>query len=276
VKDAPWPGWFCYASTKADWRSSIWRDMPFINDYIARCQSVLQAGEPADDVLVYWPIHDLWVDPEGLLQRLTVHGKAWMDEYRIGDVADLLDSKGYAFDFISDRMLDNIRLQNGLLRAPGGTYKAVLVPRCTYVSAATLKHPGDLAAQGGKVIFEDALPADVPGYGGLAQRRKLFAAAKKNSGKFVIAEDALVATSNAGVNRETLTDHGLRYIRRKTERSHWYFVANHTANDFSGWLDLAVPFVSAILRDPMTGDSYSLPTQGKGRKRRLYIDIAAG
>ena len=276
AKDAPWPGWFFYASTKADWRNSIWRDMPLLNDYIARCQSVLQAGEPANDVLVYWPIHDLWMDSEGLLQPLTVHRKSWIDDYRIGDVANLLDSKGYAFDFVSDRMLDRISCKNGELQAPGGIYKVVLIPRCTYMPAATLKRLGELAAQGAKVIFEEGLPADVPGYGRLAERRDLFAAAKKRSSKFEVAQDALVALGLAGVKRETLTDHGLRYIRRKTGNSYWYFVANHTASDFNGWLDLAVPFASAVLHDPMTGDSHLLPTQGNGRKRRLYVDIAAG
>ncbi|UCF15622.1 MAG: hypothetical protein JSW59_19670 [Phycisphaerales bacterium] len=275
-KDAEWPGWFFYASTKADWRNSIWRDMPFLNDYIARCQSVLQAGEPANDVLVYWPIHDLWMDPEGLLKNLTVHHKNWIDDHRIGDIANLLDSKGYAFDFVSDRMLDKIRYQNHELHAPGGTYKVVLVPKCNFMPAATLKRLGDLARQGAAVIFEEALPADVPGYGSLAKRRELLAAEKERLDRVVIAEDALVALSNAGVKREILTDHGLRYIRRRTRDSYWYFVANHTATDFNGWLDLAVPFASAILYDPMSGDSCSLPTRGKGRKRRVYIDIAAG
>ncbi len=276
AKDAQWPGWFFYASTKVDWRNSIWRDIPFLNDYIARCQSVLQAGEPANDVLVYWPIHDLWMDSKGLLKNLTVHSKSWIDNHRIGDIANLLDSKGYAFDFVSDRILDKIRYQNGELLAPGGTYKVVLVPKCTFMPAATLKRLADLAGQGAEVIFEEGLPADVPGYGGLAKRRELLAAEKKRQGGMVVAEDALVALSSAGVEREILTDHGLRYIRRRTKDSYWYFVANHTGGDFNGWLDLAVPFASAILHDPMTGDSYSLPTRGKGRKRRLYIDIAAG
>jgi hypothetical protein len=92
----------------------------------------------------------------------------------------------------------------------------------------------------------------------------------------VIAGDALAALSKAGIRRETLTDHGLRYIRRRARDSYWYFVANHTGGDFNGWLDLAVPFASAILHDPMTSDSYSLPSQGKGQTRRLYIDISAG
>jgi len=276
AKDAPWPGWFFYASTKADWRNSIWRDMPFLNDYIARCQSVLQAGEPANDVLVYWPIHDLWMDSEGLLKNLTVHRKSWIDDHRIGDIASLLDGKGYAFDFVSDRMLDKIRFRNGQLRAPGGTYKVILVPKCTFMPAATLKRLGGLADRGANIIFEEGLPADVPGHGGLAKRRELLAAERKRMRRVLIAEDTLAALRDAGVKRETLTDHGLRCIRRRTGDSYWYFVANHTASDFNGWLDLAVPFASAILHDPMTGDSYSLFTQGKGQKRRAYVDIAAG
>jgi hypothetical protein len=216
------------------------------------------------------------MDAEGLLQNLTVHHKSWIDDHSMGDIANLLDSKGYAFDFVSDRMLDKIRCQNGRLRAPGGTYKVVLVPRCTFMPAATLKRLGALAAQGAEVIFEETLPADVPGYGGLARHRELLTAEKSASDRFTIAEDALIALGNAGVERETLADHGLRYIRRKTRDAHWYFVANHTASDFNGWLELAVPLTSAILHDPMTGDSYLLPTQGEGRKRRVYIDIAAG
>jgi len=276
AQDAPWPGWFFYASTKADWRNSIWRDMPLLNEYIARCQSVLQAGEPANDVLVYWPIHDLWMESEGVLQPLTVHRKRWMDEYRIGEIATLLDSHGYAFDFVSDRMLDQIDCQDGKLRAPGGTYKAVLVPRCRYMPATTLKRLAGLAAHGAKVIFEENLPADVPGYGGLSRRRKSFATQKKRLDRAVIADDALVALGNAGVKPETLTDHGLRYIRRKTEGAYWYFIANHTARDFNGWLDLAVPYATALLHDPMTGESCTLPARGRGQKRQLYLDIAAG
>lgn len=272
AKDAEWPGWFFYASTKADWRNSIWRDMPYLNEYIARCQSVLQAGEPANDVLVYWPIHDLWMDSAGLLKNLVVHNKGWIADHRIGEVADLLDGNGYSFDFVSDRMLESIRYQDGGLCAPGGTYKVILVPECKFMPAETLKRLGELSRQGATVIFEKELPGDVPGYGGLAKRRELFAAEKKRLGEVVIAGDTVAALSDAGVKRETLTDHGLRYIRRRTGDSYWYFVANHTGGDFNGWLELAVPFASAVLHDPMAGDSCLLPR----RDGRVYVDIAAG
>jgi len=272
-KDVPWPGWFFYASTKVDWRNSIWRDISFLNDYIARCQSVLQAGQPANDVLVYWPIHDLWMDAKGLLKNLAVHHKGWIDDYRIGEVANLLDSKGYAFDFVSDRMLSQIHYEQDQLHAPGGIYKVILVPKCTFMPAGTLKRLTDLSRQGAIIIFEEALPADVPGYGDLVKHRESFATEKKRLEKVMIADDLIQALDHAGVKRETLTDEGLRYIRRKTHDAHWYFLANHTEHAFAGWLKLSVPFASAVLHDPMTGSSALLPAQ---KDLQVYIEIASG
>ena len=40
-------------------RNSVWRDVPALNAYAARCQAVLQSGQPDNDILLYWPIHDL-------------------------------------------------------------------------------------------------------------------------------------------------------------------------------------------------------------------------
>lgn len=273
AKDAPWPGWFFYASTKADWRNSIWRDMPLLNDYIARCQSVLQAGEPANDVLVYWPIHDLWMDSNGLLKNLKVHNNDWIDKQRVGEVADLLDSKGYAYDFVSDRMLQEIRCEKGRLIAPGGMYKVIVVPKCTFMPAGTMKRLAELAGQGAAIVFEEKLPSDVPGYGYLAKRRGEFAREKSRLKKVVIAKDAVSGLERVGVRRETLAGYGLRYIRRRTESGHWYFIANHTDHAFTGWLDLAVPFASVVLHDPMGGDSVLLPTEKKGQ---VYLDIQPG
>ena len=38
----------------------LWHDLPELNAYVARCQSILQSGRPANDVLLYFPVHDLW------------------------------------------------------------------------------------------------------------------------------------------------------------------------------------------------------------------------
>ena len=64
--DAAWPGWVFYASTEMNPRNPIWRDVPALNAYIARCQAVLQSGKPANDILLYWPIHDVWHNATGI------------------------------------------------------------------------------------------------------------------------------------------------------------------------------------------------------------------
>ena len=47
----------------------------FVAYDIARCQSFLQLGRPAHDVLVYWPVHDLWrrEADEDMLHHFQVH-----------------------------------------------------------------------------------------------------------------------------------------------------------------------------------------------------------
>ncbi len=55
-QDAAWPGWQFYASTELNPRNAIWRDLPALNRYVARVQSILQSGRPDNDVLLYWPL----------------------------------------------------------------------------------------------------------------------------------------------------------------------------------------------------------------------------
>jgi hypothetical protein len=51
-QETVWPGWLFYASTQANARNSIFRDIPALNAYITRCQGVLQEGTPHNDVLL--------------------------------------------------------------------------------------------------------------------------------------------------------------------------------------------------------------------------------
>lgn len=270
--DAPWPGWYFYASTKMDPRNAIWRDARFLNEYVARCQSVLQAGRPANDVLVYWPIHDLWTNPTGTAIRCSVHRHGWMTGQRFGRLAGELLAKGYAFDFVSDRMLGLLDVDDTTIRAPGGAYRAIAVPACARVPVATMRRLADLAKKGATVIFEKQIPADVPGFADVEQRRAALAAQRRRlAGTAVTAEDAVAGLEKAGVPRETIVDAGLRFIRRRTGDSWWYFIANHTDDDFDGPFRPAVPCGSVTAYDPMTGRSGALAAAGGDRGFRLQL-----
>src|SRR5947208_16430526 len=95
--DAAWPGWCFYASSEINPRNPIWRDLPAFNAYLARCQSVLQAGRPDNDVLLYWPIEDAWEEEQGkMLEYFTVHAKEnYLHKQGFGRVAKELQAKGW-------------------------------------------------------------------------------------------------------------------------------------------------------------------------------------
>ena len=73
-KNDPWPGWKFYASVDMSPTNTIWRDAKYFNEYIERCQKLLQSGEPDNDFLVYFPIHNLWQkNQKTLLMKFEIH-----------------------------------------------------------------------------------------------------------------------------------------------------------------------------------------------------------
>ncbi len=57
-KDAAWPGWLFYASVEFTTSNCLWPQLKGLNEYIGRCQAILQTGEPDNEVLAYWPVYD--------------------------------------------------------------------------------------------------------------------------------------------------------------------------------------------------------------------------
>jgi hypothetical protein len=174
-------------------------------------------------------------------------------------------------------MIGTLKVEKRKIMAPGGDYRAIVVPACKYMPQETLKHLAVLAECGARIIFEKGLPADVPGLADLEKRRAQFAAdrARLEKAKVGVVDD--VAKGLEGVvSREPMTDAGLRFVRRKVGEAYWYYIANHTAKDFDGWLALALPFSSATLFDPMTGNSGRLARRGKSEGSQVYLQIAAG
>ncbi|MGI9176284.1 MAG: glycosyl hydrolase, partial [Pirellulales bacterium] len=161
--DAAWPGWLFYASTQANPRNPLWQDLAFVNAFIARAQSLLQSGEPDNDLLVYWPIHDLMHSEKGWQRAFSMHGRDWLTESDTGRLAQELLDSGLSFDFCSDSLLTEAK-----------RYRAVVVPPCRLMPLETLRTLLDHAEAGGTVIFVGELPKDVPGLGRLEERRAAF------------------------------------------------------------------------------------------------------
>ena len=243
-KDDPWPGWKFYASIDMSPTNSIWRDAPYLMQYIERCQSFLQLGEPDNDFLVYLPVRDMWRirgprndddkqasknrrGGEDLLMQFDIHT---MDEKAPQFIRSILtiDSLGYDCDYISDRQLAKVRIENGMLVTEGGTrYRALIVPSGTTVDKRL------------KALLTPLQAYVIDGEKPQAMARYAKAEAMKS-------------------------ELHLRAIRRKTTDSWHYFMANLTPNDVSSSAALTVPCKSATWYDPMTGDiTPAVITNGK-------------
>ena len=253
--DAPWPGWCFYASTEMNPRNAIWHDAPALHAYLARVQSLMQSGRPHNDVLLYWPIHDLWHDTkENRLVSMSVHGREWFGDQVIGKTAEMLWQRGYAFDYISDKLLQNAKVEGGSIDLAGSKYRALIVPGCEHMPLETMKKLVAMARAGVAVIFADRTPNDVPGLQDLEKCRSEFQVlASKLSATPGDQLDA--ALGKAGVRREqALTSHeGVQFIRRAVDGGVVYFIANRGTQAFDESIKLASAAPQAAILDPMTG-----------------------
>jgi hypothetical protein len=259
--EAPWPGWQFYASVNMGPQGGLWRDLPAFNAYLTRCQSILQDGNADEDVLLYYPVHDVWHSAGDLIIQNPLP-----DSYVAAGLA--LWSRGYTFDTVSDRLLETARCEGGRLWIGTSAYRTVLVPHTHRMPVGTLATLVRLAREGATILIEDALPEDLPGLGNLEARaatlREILASlrlegdtqaplrrATLGPGRVVVGRDREALLREAGVSREPMADVGLRFVRRAHARGRHYFIANRGREGVDAWIVLGTPACTAVWLDPL-------------------------
>jgi hypothetical protein len=299
---AEWPGWLFYASTNFGPSGGVWRELPAFNDYIARCQSILQGGRPDNDVLLYYPAHDLWQRPAGLSPRFgdlilptqVHHIDKWLLGTPFHRAYEALAASGRSADYISDRYVERTGENAGRLAVGSQDYAALVVPTCEFMPPATLRRMLDLAAAGATVVFDGELPRDVPGLGDLAARtRELHELAARLAWKETGSPSESVAVVGRGrvfktqqvaalldrlrVPREPVVDQGVRFIRRRHDAGHHYFLASLGDHRLDGWTPLGVDAQSAVVMDPLTGRTGVAPLMRDATgATRVYLQLEPG
>ncbi len=275
--DAPWPGWLFYASTQVNGRNPLWPHWPALNRYIARCQSFLQAGSPANDVLVYWPLHDLQMTGPGRLRKFSIDGDRWTYGDSLKRTAGELRERGMLFDYVSDRQLAKGRYGKAGARMPGGLYRAIVLPPLRYMPLETAQVLLAAARAGVPVIYQGGDPDwDVPGFRTLASRRKALAALLKQLKRqpaFQCAGDPAAALQKAGIRGEPWqAGSGLRCLRRKLPKGDLLLAIGNTGDAGDTWIEPAFPKKNALLLDPWSGRSGRAALDGS----RVRIQLEAG
>ena len=290
---AAWPGWLFYAAVEFNPQNPFWQDFGQLNRYAAHCQSFLQAGQPANDVLLYLPQYDAYQRPgKVLLQHFDgiEHGFKGLP---IEATSELLLKQGYGYDFISDKQVQQVQASGTGLRTGGGAqYRTILVPAARTIPLPTWQHLVQLAQAGATIVVQGQLPTDVPGLGNLAARQAAFKKlvaqlsfkptvggqrATVGKGAFLLGSEVAQLLAQAGVQREELVDSGLQFERRRTAGGHTYFLANWGDKPVAAWVPLATAAKSAALYDPMSEQlGQAAVRQSAGGRAEVYVQLAPG
>ncbi len=281
--EAAWPGWKFYASIDMSPTNNIWRDAPAFFDYITRCQSFLQMGQPDNDFLVYLPVYDMWDEQDGRLLLFDIHKMAQRAP-RFIEAVHRIYGAGYDMDYISDNFIRNAMCQDGKILTSGGvSYKALVVPGARLMPADVLEKLLRLADEGAVIVFLEQYPEDVPGLNSLSGRRaefnKVLAQIKEREGKgnVIFGTDyARTLAATAAVPEDMKTTFGLSSIRRSHPEGHHYFISALKAEDTEGWVPLAVQARSAMLYNPMNGTSGKARLRQDNGKTEVFLQLASG
>jgi hypothetical protein len=285
-QDAEWPGWLFYASVHFTPANSFWDDFGALNRSVAQTQSFLQAGRPANDILLYYAVADLWSAPAGRGMLQHYHS---FDNVSLKKCGEYLTENGYSWDAISDKQLSDVSFENSALQTGGNTYKTIWIPETHYMPAGTFEQLIRLARKGATIAFYKDLPADVPGFAGYkTNRHKMDSLKEKLSfrenatvrtavcgkGKIILSDNMDALAKNSGVTPESMYTSGLQCIRRlKEDGNFYYYVVNSSQDHFDGWITLNADYASAALYNPATTLSGYAETRTTGGKTEIYLKI---
>lgn len=294
-KEAAWPGWMFYASIQVNPNNTIFRDMIGLNTYVSRVQSFLQAGNPDNEVLVYLPIYDIWqnyrksnyvtFDIHQISEKLPYFQKM---VYKIREL-------GYDLDFVSDSQLQKADVQGNEIQTLGGKYKIILVPDCHFMPVETMQKLVQLSKQGATVAFLNRLPNDVPGLNQVTERKQqlqnalsqyqlsqdLTTYSKKPMDKGWVLYgsdlDTMLANAPNHCKCERITkDFGASFVRRSMEDGSVYFLAQLTNKEIDNWIPIATSCKSAMIFNPLTGESGKANIRSVDGQTQVYLQLKAG
>jgi hypothetical protein len=260
---AGWPGWLFYASVQFGPVNSFWPHVKGLNEYIARTQSILQQGNADTDVLIYWPVFDVWNDAGRLDKQISIHNiDEWLHPTQFYQLSTHLMDNGYLIDFASDDIVAQLNTKEGLIQATDqwGRYKTLIIPACKLMPLKTLNSIMELAEGGATVVFED-WPKDVPGYHNLDERREelqqklkgmelVNGEAAMGKGKIILSSQIDQTLSKMNLQGEALARTGLKFVRRVIDGDRYYYIVNHTPDAFDEVVALNTNSEAVIFMDP--------------------------
>jgi alpha-L-rhamnosidase len=271
--NAPWPGWMFYASTNFNFNSHFWNELPLLNKYIENCQNLLQNSKPDNEILVYFPVQDLWHQPKKGVYMMDVHNieknGIFTDKYR--KLLKDLENAGYSFDFVSDLQICQMADQ----KIDRSNYKTLIIPEVEYMPLTTLAAIKRLNSKGLEPIFEKTLPKKTTGFLNLIENQQIFEKELEEL-KITIAPSVVSRLKTQKVKRESLHEKGLDFLRKRYEDGLLYFISNHHQVFEEGDLSFDNKLKYSYLYDPKTNEWLEIEWKKGGIFKKIRLELKSG
>jgi hypothetical protein len=243
-----------------------WQHMPHFSGYLARCNYMLENGNPVSDVLMYLG-----------------------DEQNHKPPQSLNFPEGYSYDYCNpDVLLNRLSVKNGQMVTPEGiSYRVLWLYDCKRMLPETLEKILSFAKQGITIVGKP--PTGIATLSGGKTREIRFQKAVealwgdgsqsvRKVGKGMVysgnIEAALVSEKIQPDVNIRFAD--VRWLHRKTDDSDFYFLSAPEAKEYKG----TVAFRSkgaAEIWNPLTGEARGIAsTLMEDRYTHIEIDLPAG
>lgn len=282
--DEPWPGWQFYAATDFSPRSALWSDLPEMNRYISNCQEILQHSKPANEVLVYFPFHDLIsrINPAKPFYMFEVqNANEWIRNTPLEALDKQITAHGCGYDFFSDTQLSGFLCTEGKIKtAAGNVYEALVIPPLKYIPQNSLEKLLQLAEDGARIYFpasEMGLPGkvgeenDLQNFSMISEKMKVLAEGGGTS--YSVADKIDLSGIQPSVQEPPAS---LRYLRKKEEGKELYFFVNLGGSGINTKLKLKGEFRHARVYDPLTDKEVSQTITPVDGYSPVWINLAPG
>lgn len=277
------PGRMFYAGTNFNFNSHFKEFFPNLNLYVKRVQEILQNSTSDNDILVYFPIHAFWKgkgDKHKVLMFDVHHASKWLKRCpQFDELITQLDNLGFCFDFVSDKALKDLVANDLYIRANGKYYRTIIVPDCTELPIDTYIQLNRLAESGAKIIFQNKIPSDVTGYSKLAERRQLAMEISNNwktFGKNIRYGFVPALAVSFGAKRETFADYKLDFIRKYTDNSTVYFIANQNTEFLRADIEISENAEQIEYYNPLNNERGFLKSSNSEQGTKFNLKLMSG
>ena len=196
-----------------------WKHMPLFTDYLARCQMLLQQGQPVADVLWYLG-----------------------DDFDHMPLQSTPFPEGYRFDYLNqDVLLNRLEVFDGKLQIPeGATWEVLWLPeeQCRRMTPETLVRLRQLLHDGATVI--GGAPLETPTLSGGESAQQLFTALVRElwgepnalqghrrigKGQLLWGHDLEFTLSHLNIAPDVIGNGAATWFHRRTDDQEIYFVS---------------------------------------------------